>query len=530
MAANDQNIGITLTANSTSVETALQKLSAGLDKTIDKLNKVEQASKNSTKAMESGLDQAGASALKFVGAITGIGSAVGGILAIANQLKREFDNLVSRQKDAANAQVGFETQLAEAVRNAAGLLSGGEIKQKTLQIANQVGADQSAVAAALSSTLSAVGPTNKAEAEQAFEATRAAMQFAPEMGGTDIAALAGTAVDIAKRTGASPAQAIGFMQNIGGVARVPSLQNLSGNVAPAVMSVNQFGGSMQEAGALVSALTQGMADTEGRISGTAAIGLAEQLRERMPGLGSTAERIAAIQNDPKLFKTFFQGGRFGTKKFEPASFEKKALASVEQLLTPGTMMARAFAEGGEKIGDVQGAGQKTYDDLMREVNSVTFTSRLKRTFGTAATEQQILDTIGGQTSVSREGLKAFLKASGQSQLGQDVDSLLFEGGTLTGGLPIDVASKRLKSGAASLRSPKDLAFNGFDQGQVTASRQANEAELKSAAAFEKLAASLDVLSQEIRDNTKATEQNNKENPRPAPRPIQVPSAARGRTN
>lgn len=528
MAGKDGTIDVILTANATSVEQVLAKMQSALDKTVDKLGKVEQASKDSAKATEDGFSAAAGSALKFVGALTGIGSAVAGVMVIANQLRREYENMVSRQKDAANAQIGFETQLAETVRNAAGLLTGDEIKQRTIEIAGQVNADQSAVAAALSSTLSAVGPKNKAEAEQAFEATRASMQFAPEMGGADVAALAGTAVDIAKRTGATPAQAIGFMQNIGGVARVPSLQNLSGNVAPAVMSVSQFGGSMQEAGGLVSALTQGMADTEGRISGTAAIGLAEQLRERLPGMGSTAERIAAIQGDPAKFKAFFQGGRFGSKKFEPASFEKKALASVEQLLTPGTMMARAFTEGTEKIGDVQGAGQATYDDLMKQVNSVTFASRLKRTFGTATSEQQILDTVGGQTSISREGLKGFLKGAGQSQFEQDFESVLFEGNTMTGGLPVDVASQRLKRGAESLRAPKALAFNSFDQGQVTSSREANESELKSAKALENLAKALDSLSTEMKQNTEATRQNNKENPPQAPKPITVPSAALGR--
>lgn len=525
MAGNDQNIGITLTANSTSVETALQKLSAGLDKTIDKLNKVEQASGQATKATAGGMEQATASALKFVGALTGVGSAVAGVMAIANQIRREYDNLVSRQKDAANAQIGFETQLAEAVRNAAGLLTGDEIKKKTIEIAGQVSADQSAVAAALSSTLSAVGPTNRAEAQQAFEATRAAMQFAPEMGGSDVSALAGTAVDIAKRTGATPAQAIGFMQNIGGVARVPSLQNLSGNVAPAVMSVSQFGGSMQEAGGLVSALTQGMADTEGRISGTAAIGLAEQLRERLPGMGSTAERIAAIQGDPAKFKAFFQGGRFGNKKFEPASFEKKALASVEQLLTPGTMMARAFTEGTEKIGDVQGAGQATFDQLMKEVNSVTPASRASRAISTATSESRILDTVGGMTSITREGIQDFLKANGVSSLSRTAESLVFEGETLAGESPMDSAARRLRRRASNLEAgPGLMGDESFSATPVPASKE----DLRASAAFNRLAAAIEKLSEETKQNTDATRQNNKENPQPGPRPITVPSAALGR--
>ncbi len=526
--ANDSQIGITLTANSTGVEQALEKLGRGLDKTIDKLNKIEKASADSSKAVAGGMEQAAGSALKFVGAITGVGSVVGGVLAIANQLRREYDNLVSRQKDAASAQLGFEGQLAEAVRNAAGLLTGKEMRKQTMSIASDVSADPSSVAAALSSTLSAVGPMNKAEAEQAFAATRAAMRFAPEMGRTDIAALAGTAVDVAKRTGTTPEQAIGFMQNIGGIARVPSLQNLSSNVMPAVMGTTQFGGTIQESGALISAITQGMADTEGRVSGTAGLALAEQLRERLPGLGTTKDRIAAIASDPKMYKAFFQGGRFGNKKFEPASFEKKALPSIEQILTGGSMLNRAFTEGIDKIGDVRGGGQKTYDELLREVNSVTGAGRVQRSFSTATTEQQLLDTVGGQTSITREGLKAFLKAAGQSQLGQDVDSLLFEGKTLSGGMPVDIASATLKRKAGQLRSPAPIGYAGGGGAGGSFQPIATPGELATAAAFERLAKALDVLSSDIKKNTDATDKNTKQEGPKAQVPIKVPSAALGR--
>lgn len=527
--ASDQSIGITLTANSTGVEQALGKLATGLDRTIDKLNKLEKASKGATKATEDGLASGAAQALKFAGAITGIGGAIGGMLAIVNQIKREYDNMVSRQKEAAGTQVGFETQLAEAVRNAAGLLTGEEVKKETLRIAEKTAADPAAVASALSSTLSAVGPTNKAEAQQAFAATEAAMKFAPEMSGPDIAALAGTAVDIAKRTGATPEQAIGFMQNIGGVARVPSLQNLSGNVAPAVMSVKQFGGSMEDAGGLVSALTQGMADTEGRISGTAAIGLAEQLRERLPKLADTRSRIDAIASNPALYKAFFQGGVFGGKKFEPASFEKKALASVEQVLTEGSMLNQAFKGGAAKIGDVQGAGQKTYDDLLKEVNSVTFTGRAQRVFSSATKGQQILDAKGGITSVNREGLQAYLKAMGESDFSQRLDAMLFEGKTLTGSNAMDVTSGALRARAAALRSPVKIGDTDL-MGRRKIGVGITEDESKNATAFEKLADKIDVLSKEMKANTEATSANTKASPSPVQRPSRVPSAALSRRN
>ena len=107
MAGKDSGIDITLTADSTSVEVALQKLASGLDKTVDKLNKLAQASEKATKATASGLEQAGSWALKFVASITGIGSAIGGIMAIANQIKRNNGNKHSKNKTALNAAMCF---------------------------------------------------------------------------------------------------------------------------------------------------------------------------------------------------------------------------------------------------------------------------------------------------------------------------------------------------------------------------------------------------------------------------------------
>lgn len=524
--ANDQNIGITLTANSTGVEQALEKLARGLDKTIDKLNKMEKASADSSKAAAGGMEQAAGSALKFVGAITGVGSVVGGILAVANQLRREYDNLVSRQKGAADTQIGFEAQLAQTVRNAGGKLSGSDVRDMALRLAEGASADPAKAAMVLGSAFSARGVSNKQQAEEVRQSAEAAMKFAPEMSAEDTAMLAGTAIDIMKRTGGNARQAIGLTQLTSGLSRTTTLKGVAENVLPGALQMTELGGgSIETNAALMAALTQGIVDPEGAVSRTAGITFAKELRERMPNLGSTDERIKALQADPKLQKAFLEGGRFGKKQFSAAEIGRgQAQSSVESLIRGNGTAAESYAEFKSTIGDQALAGQ-TFDQMMAAVNSVTASSRMSRAFTGATAQQQITDTVGGQTSVTREGLKAFLKASGESQFSQDVDSLLFEGNSLGGKMPLDIASETLRKKAGRLRSPAPIGYAGGGGAGGSFQPIATEAELEQAKSYDRLAKAIESLAVDLKKNTDATQQNTKDQGPRTSTPIRPPSAA-----
>lgn len=526
----DQKIQVDLTANSSSVEQALQKLAAGLDRTVDKLNNVEKVAKSGTKAAADGMSNGATQAMKFVGAIAGVGGAVGGVLAVVNQLKREYDNLISRQKGAADTQLGFEQQLAQTVRNAGGVLGGQQVRDMSLKLAEGASADPAKAAAVLGSAFSARGITNEKQAEEVRAASEAVMRFAPELSAEDAAMMAGTTIDITKRTGMTPRQAIGLIQQTSGMSRTTTLKGVAENVMPGAMAMEQLGGgSMETNAALMAALTQGIVDPEGAVSRTAGITFAKELRERFPQLKDTEERLKKLQSDPKLQKAFLEGGRIGGKQFGAAEIGRgQATASVESLIRGSGTAFEAFEDGKRQLGDRAVSGQ-TFDKMQREVDSVTFASRLKRTFEGATKQQQISDSAGGQTSITREGLAEFLKAAGQSDLSQRIESLIFEGNTLAGGVPMDVAAQRLRGGASSIRSPARVTDTGGNMGFSPNTRFAepklSEGESRNATAMEKLASQLDGLSAEIKANTKATAENTKVTPTKKDVPTVTPAAA-----
>lgn len=531
--AGEQNVEIVLTADSRSVEAAQEKILRNLDIMADKLQKVEAKSKQSSKATEDGMSAAAGQALKFVGAISGISSAIGGIMVIANQLRREYDNLVSRQKGAADTQVGFEQALAQTVRNAGGVLNGQQVKDMAIALAQGASVDPAKAAQVLGSAFSARGISNKQQAEEVKSAAEMAMKFAPELSAQDTATLAGTAIDIQKRTGMTTRQAIGLIQLTGGVARTTELKGLAENVMPGAMSMEQIGGmSMEKNAALMAALTQGIVDPEGAVSRTAGITFVRELRERLPKLKDTEERLRAIQADPKLQKAFLEGGRFGGKEFAAAEIGRgQAQASVEQLIRGEGTAAQSFREFQTVISDRAAAGQK-FDEMTREVQSVTFASRLKRQFETAVQQQQILDTVGGQTSITREGLSEFLKSVGQSDLSQRVENLIFEGSTIAGRAPTDVAIDRLRKTAGSIRNPSVVTDTGGNMGFAPntqfAPREISEQDERTASAMESLASQLESFTKELRKNTDATRDNTAVTPKPVQTPRAVPSSGLSR--
>lgn len=379
-------------------------------KNQQKLFKLGRIGKQAGAQVKGGFDSALGTFGKFAGAVTGIGGVVGGVALAARQLLTEFQRIKELQQTDADKQVEFEQTLVQAVRNAGGLFGAEEIKKIALDLEKDTGVQPVKIAEAISSALSARGPTTKAQAQEAIDATAAALKYAPELSAEDSAFLAGAGIDTSKRFGFSPEESLGFLQNVGSLARVTDLNSLAQNVAPAVNNLSQFGNSPQEAGSLVSAVTQGVGDFSGRMSGTAVIQLAKQLRDR--GIGSsTAEGIKLLQEDPKLKQKFLEGGTFKGETFPKASFEAKADPTIRDLLDKNTFIAKSYEEGISKIGGAAEA-LNTFNSLIAENEKITRTSRLRRQTAAAADTANIQDEVGGLAASVREGLgKAFDSAN-----------------------------------------------------------------------------------------------------------------------
>lgn len=438
-------------SNDTQVSRTLQKTERGLDLLARKLDRIEASSRKATDATTSGFEQSTQKIMQFAGAITGVGSALGAAMAVANQVQKELANLRAQQGKAATENLALAEVLPQTVRNAGGLLSAREVETSVSRISRATSVGETTVARALGDALSARGATNKAEALEAVAATQAALTYAPELDPASAAALAGGSIDIQRRFGVKPEAALGFISRVGTQSRVVDLRNLIQNVSPALGNVTAFGGSAQEAGALLATLTSGTGDFTGASSGTAALQLAKQLSEA--GYASPGEGIRALQADAKAREKFLK----------TASFEAKASPTIRALLTGGTAEAKGFAASAQAIGTFQ-QGAETFAKQIDEINKLSSVQlgRMKRGIDQAAGAMRLANVVGAEGAITREGFEQLLDASGAGALEKDFLTTEFDAITGYGrrSRAVDLA-KRLEQRAQYLTRTEDWVNAGF---------------------------------------------------------------------
>ena len=417
-------IDIEIAGDDLSILRAWQRQFQAVDKLDAKMDKLTRSSKRASMQTKGGFDSALGSFSKFAGAVTGVGGALSAASLAARQVLVEFRNIKDLQKTDADKQVEFENSLVQTIRNAGDFFGADEIKKRVLDLSTDAGVRPVITSEVLSSTLSARGATNQAQAEEAFAGTKAAINFAPELNAADASVLAGASVDIAKKTGYTPEESVGLAQNVASLAHVSEMKDIAQNVAPAMNALIDFGNSAQEAGSLISAITQGTQDFTGASSRTAAIQLAKQLKER--GIGSdTAEGIQMLQQDPKLRKKFLEGGSFNGKQFPGASFEQGAYTTMHNLMNAQSDLAKSFSEGIKLVGG-RAEAQEKYDSTVAKVKTVTRTSRMERELQAMSDVANIKDVQGGEGATARKVLEESLKAANFSDARQKTLMLDFE--------------------------------------------------------------------------------------------------------
>lgn len=488
MATGGNQVKVVVSSDDRDLLNTWQKQNAEILKNQRALQRMGQAGEQAGRKTAQGLDKGFASAKQFIGAIAGVTSVVGGMVAMGAQLRREYDNLIQRQKTAADKQVDFAGAISQTVRNAGGLLSAAEVQSAVGSLSDTTGVGRTKAAQALGAALSARGATRKEQALESVAATRAALKFAPELEASGIASLAGVAIDISKRENVSPEAAIGFIQNVGGLARVTDLENLVQNVAPTINNLGNFGFTPAEAGSLVTTITQGTGDFSGAISRTAALNFGASIRKAFPGQ-NPVEVIGKLRNDPRARKKFLDEGVFGKGVAKP---------SIENILTPGTIEATQFDEGPAKIGSFD-EGEKTFGSVIAEINSLAAVknARLRRTLETGAEALSLTDISGGQTGITREGLGNVLRASGASSLRTRAALLKFDlGGGLSNRSSVADLADRFEAEAELKRARKPALRVADDTGGGF--RDATPQERAMADVLQNLAESLDRFNDENR--------------------------------
>lgn len=464
------------------VKQVITGLEKDLEKVTNKLNAMSKAGRKGAKGLRGDFNAAAKAAGRIALGVVGIGSGLALAAKGVSLLRREFDDLLRRQRQALQTQLTFEQSLAQAVRNSIGIFSATEVRVRSLKLAGETGVTPTKAAGVIGSAVTSTGVTNKKQAELAIRAAKAALRFAPDLDQQGIEALAGVSASIAKRFNIAPSAAIGFIQRVGGQANVRALEPLISNVAPVVSNLTQFGFKPREAGALVSTLTQGTGDVTGELSGTAALQLADSLTKlvralpkRFGGLNvnqagaivdEAGERAAGraleiLKNSPELKNVFFLGGRLDNVSITKAVLGKgKAKPTIRGILTPGTVAERQF-EGSKKVIGGFEEGQKTFDDFIADVKKVTAVSRTSRKLKSISAGLKVADTAGGRAAAVREGLEDILSSSGLGKTSRQLAQLKFELATDAGRLnPLQAAVGALQDRRDKLQKERDFASPG----------------------------------------------------------------------
>ena len=309
---------------------ALAQAEARIAKLEDGLSKAGKKGKDSGREIGEGLGGAavrGASAL-----VTGIVGA-GGVLGALNLIKREMEAILSLQHQSAQAVLGVAPSHQKVLSNMTGrTVAEKDAVIKSLgEISRSTGVQEQFIATAMADAISSSGQNIPLST---FAVRQAAQILAHEP--TAIGKFSGSLLDLSRITG-SPAAATGLLAFVGSKSRVVAQQQQAKNIPGALIQMAGYGTSPAEAASLFAVLSNALADDEGARTATASIAVTKQLRDLLPGAGSTGARIKALWADPVLARIFMYGGRVPRGKRPPSAVDKL-------LLEPDSAVARQFRE------------------------------------------------------------------------------------------------------------------------------------------------------------------------------------------
>jgi hypothetical protein len=338
---------------------------------------------------------------------------------------------------------------------------------------------------------------------------------------------AGSALDFKKsKTDATPEQTLGFLKRIASSARVKDQSLVATNMVPAIKGVEKYGGTLEEAAGLQSALTHIGTDITGAASGTAGVQLAKQLKEffaKRKDLTSTDQRIKAIQADPRLFKKFFDGGQNGREKWAGASFEAKYDEGIRQMLSsdPASLPRKQYESSLASIGTMQQAEQdyRDYTGAL-EGSSAVQSERQTSSFDVAAEAILLSNKSSGSAARNREGIDKLLSAAGTPKIMRDLATTTFDAKVALGGVTpeqagLDAIKTAQQQHEEQFRSKTSYSYGsgygGSVQTIVSPGNQKTAADEETSKQLAALVKTLEQQTKALNENTKATQSNTQAN-------------------
>jgi len=135
---------------------------------------------------------------------------------------------------------------------------------------------------------------------EAVAATREAARIAPQSAEA-MTMISQALLHLGKATGTQDAREnMGFLLGVAQQAAVTNMRDIAQYMSRGIIGVANIGGTAQEAGAIVAAITQAAPDPHGRIASTAAIGFAQQLDQYFAAKREELEAVAKRERGERL--------------------------------------------------------------------------------------------------------------------------------------------------------------------------------------------------------------------------------------
>lgn len=462
----NNTVAITLTIDEANALKAWTNQQAAVEKLKQKLAALK-APENPLGPVQAGAMKAMATLGRVAVAITGIGSVIAGIMALANQLKAEYQNLKQAQQNAASTNIDYAKELASAIRSTGGQFGGAEMDALIGKGAKNTGQTPATVAAAYNAVFTAIGPRNKEEALGAMTTAENVLQQYPEQDAMTIKQLSAVTAQNKRVFGLNDQEALGYQQKAQNVSFVKDVSAFASNVAGKLSAVAKSGDfNAAEAGALTGTLSQMGGDLEGATSTMAALTMGAELKERLPQIPSGIERLRYMQDHPELQKAYLEGGKFpGTAKPFPAAETGRSIYKphILDLFNKQSQVAQEFEKNVASYG---GAADwsKEAANVRQQVNAApSIQVAAAQRQGEASNKQlQLRDTQGAMAAVSRKIAEDLAKSAGETDLAQKISTLEFEYNTSFGtGSPLDEVVRQIDEKRKAYNERGSLVDDGF---------------------------------------------------------------------
>lgn len=458
---------------------AAEKRSLKIKAAAGQATEAEKQLAGSIKETDGAMD--GAFSVAKLTSVVGAVGAIRGAFALVTKELQAQQAMIDKRTE---AQLSVGESRNQVLRNLVGS-SPADIKKvqdAAIDISTQTGVSEAPINAALAAAISATGGNN----DLAINLVRKATQFLKDRP-TEIGDFAGSLGDLTRVTGSTdPSASLGLLTRIGQLSRITSPKLLAANAAPGLIGAAAFGGSPQSSGALFASLTTGSGDNTGATSGTAVVGLAQQLSEFASGEGAFKGKVAAnpaLQQGGLLDRIrYLQQNPAAAKQFlDTASFEKKMIGPIMQLLTDPSSAVRRDFEGGLRAipgnAGLARVGNEALDIFTR--NSLEPVADRKRTLAQGLEQAQARASSEYLSTEEIALVRARMMESGQTDFGAGLNEL-FNQATAGGKVRTSDVIAQLERRAQTLENPPGvdwgIALGGSPSGNDTLPATAEERE------------------------------------------------------